>query len=186
LSFTTIASPSLLCDRVCKAADFTRYTVYGSVNMGSMLSSDNYFMNISIQPRVGQGGVVVSPDLSGEDQILESIRGWKSSGLHVEVQIAAIGCRISELQDKDDYTRVLTSLMDMYRASNTYTQSWFKEGELFKVGSNQYEPLDLQVLSLKYHTYTHLAFPIKQHSSFLLLKRRVKTATCWSQNLFQR
>ena len=149
VTFTTIASPSLLCDRVCKAADFTRYTVYGSVKVGSMLSSDDCFVNINIQPRIGQGGVIVSPDLEGEDYISESIKAWRSSGLNVEVQIAAIGCRISELQDKDDYTRVLTSLIDMYKASDTYIQSWFNDGEVFKVGSNQYEPLDSQVLSVK-------------------------------------
>ena len=137
LKFATVTSPSLLCRRVCKAADFTRYAVSGHVRAENVSTNFNTaFVDVDLKPMLGAGGVTVSScsniDVGGMDGIAERIKNWKPAGLDVHVMVAAIGASLTALAEEDvDYSRVLMRLIGRYSRSDTYLRRWNHNAEPF-------------------------------------------------------
>lgn len=141
--FVSVASPSLLCHRVCKAADFTRYAVTGHVRADNIASHsvDTAFIEMNVDPVLGVGGVTV--DSLGDEgrSVVERIENWKPAGRDIQVSVAAIGAKMSALADEgSDYSRVLLRLVGRYRRSNTYTRSWNRAAEPFHIGTARGPP----------------------------------------------
>ena len=141
LKFVTMNSPSQLCARVCKAADFTRYAVSGHVRAEDMaMELDAPFVNIELKPRLGAGGVTVdscSGGGSGNIDIADRIKGWRPAGLEVRVVVAAIGAKLTALAEEDvdsDYSRVLVRHIGRYSRAETYLRRWNRGAEPFVIG----------------------------------------------------
>lgn len=141
LTFISATSPSLLCHRVCRAADFTRYTVTGTVRAETIYSDDVSFLKISISPRKGEGGLLVKDESISDTITEELIRQWKPSGTDINVNIAAIGSRITEFRARDDRSRVVLELLGFYRNSNSYLRRWTGTGEDYRIVQGEYPPL---------------------------------------------
>lgn len=136
ISFVSVTSPSLLCRRVCKAADFTRYAVTGQVRADNIASGsmDTAFIKMTVDPMSGVGGVTV--DSFGDEcaSVAERIKNWKPAGLGIQLSVAAIGAKMTPLADKgSDYARVVLRLIGRYRRSNTYMRRWNRAAEPFSV-----------------------------------------------------
>lgn len=138
--FTSVASPSLLCHRVCRAADFTRYTVTGHVRAQTINSNDSSFLEIEIIPKIGNGGITVSTGCE-HTHAQRLIEQWRPAGAHIRVKVAAIGAKLSEFHDENDYSKILFSLIGLYRRSNAYTKRWNRMGDAFEIGSSKYPML---------------------------------------------
>lgn len=141
LAFVSATSPSLLCHRVCRAADFTRYTVTGRVRAETNYSNDVSFLKVSISPRKGEAGMLVKDESVSDTVSEELIRQWKPSGIDIDVTIAAIGWRISAFKAQGDHSRVFLELLGFYRNSNSYLQRWYGTGEEYRIVQGKYPPL---------------------------------------------
>ena len=135
MRFLSVTSPSLLCHRVCKAADFTRYAVTGQVRADNIASDsvDTAFIEMDVDPTLGLGGVTVDSCVDGCGSVAERIKNWKPAGLSIHLSMAAIGARMTTLADHSDYSRVLLRLIGRYRRSKTYMRRWKRAAEPFSV-----------------------------------------------------
>lgn len=141
VQFTSVASPSLLCHRVCRAADFTRYTVTGHVRAETIYAHDTSFVQMEIIPKRGNGGSTVCAQGCDRLSNRRRIKQWRPAGLHIRVKVAAIGAKVSEFRDREDYTNIFFSLVGMYRRSNSYTKRWNQAGDNFIIGDSKYPML---------------------------------------------
>ena len=91
-----IASPSSVCERICRASEFTRYAITGDVLAQSSHSGDGDAVcaRVSITPRYGTGGLAVGDTTSSSSSaaagFLESGK-WQPAGFDIDVRLAAVG-----------------------------------------------------------------------------------------------
>ena len=103
---TILAAPSTVCHRVCKAAEFFRYSVVGTIFSESWRESPEEqarFLTVRVEPRWGSGGLAVdggpspaSPRPSAAAAAgapLGAVPEWRPGGQDVSIRVAAVGAR---------------------------------------------------------------------------------------------
>eukprot|EP00887_Chlorella_sp_A99_P007742 scaffold20.g7742.t1 len=99
-----LASPSTVCHRVCKAAEFFRYAVLGQLVSESWQAEGEAtcFFELTLDPRLGHGGRTVAHAVAGingggaqtrQGQQGQPLPEWLPGGYDATIRIAAVGMR---------------------------------------------------------------------------------------------
>lgn len=144
-----LACPSQVCSRVCRAAEFFRYAVTGSVLSESSIPSESssggtvMCARVMLLPRHGNGGATVDGVSWVEDTIASASRddinyakqNWCPAGFDVTIQMAAVGIVYDG--------KVVSSLLSLAAACETCTHqpwAWASPGNSTEPGPSDAAP----------------------------------------------
>ena len=133
-----LKSPSLLCHRVCKAADFIRYSVTGKVKAETAYSRDTIFASVHISSRKSVGGLLVGENCHEDGA--RCMDSWIPGGSDIVIRVAAIGARVTGFKPEGIHrAKALLSLAAEYKNSSSCLRRWYgKDREIYETPPSMY------------------------------------------------
>lgn len=133
-----LKSPSLLCHRVCKAADFIRYSATGKVKAETAYSRDTIFASVHISSRKSVGGLLVGDN--SHENIANCIDSWTPGGSDIVIRVAAIGARLTGFKPEGIYrAKTLLGLAAEYKRTSSCLRRWYgKDRKIYVIPPSMY------------------------------------------------